>query len=228
VYNLNHNAVTRKGTTDFEFLKPGDVVKEKFYTYSTVEDVQYPWNPAIVRAIRTFDPDMIPATVKRIMVTPAGTEITFIYHAILRRVDAPLVPHPHFSVRMGHSGATIAAPNVEDLILEGEKSKWAEQGGYPGVYIPMTWDIYYRVKRAFYFSAKHHSDLAKEILAAKAQFEAKQEKDWRDEVSYRFEHDLPFMIRQGEKVSGPEINSIGYAEREKKPFTLVGKHAKGN
>lgn len=222
MYTISHNAITNHAQ-DIPFLKPGDVTRELFCEYSTIPNVMYPWDPAVLRAIRSFDGDAVPATVKRVLRTPAGSDVSFLYFALLRRSDSPLVPHEPIVVRMGHGGATAASPNIEDLILEGETPPWAEKQGLPGKFVPMTWDLYYRCKRAYKLSQRTAEQIAKDYLEGLQKAEHDKWKGMKSEMDYRFDHDYKHLKNNVDALSGNEYDSIGQRrEREKKPMVFLG------
>ncbi len=221
MYSISHEKVVDTPEVRMDFHKNSDTMRETHYTYLLSDDVTYPWNPAIVRAIRSFDPDVIPATVKRTYRLPTGGAVVFRYYALLRRTTTPHMRHAHFNTHIGHMGGI--APNIEELIFEGEKPAGAPDG-WPGAFIPMTWDIYYRTKRAFHLGQRSAKKIAEDIRAAREKLKELQWKALHDELDYRWDHDEPYFTRVAQQLSGPEIASIGrHVQREKKPMVFVGK-----
>lgn len=221
MYSISHEKVVDTPEMVHQFHKNSDTMREKHYVYLLSDDVTYPWNPAIVKAIHSFDPDAIPATVKRTYQLPTGGTVVFRYYALLRRTTTPHSRHAPFRTHVGHMGGI--APNIEDLIFEGEKPKGAPDG-WPGAFIPMTWDIYYRTKAAFYLGQRSARKIAEDIRTAREKAKELQWKAFHDELDYRFDHDEPYITRLVQQLSGPEIDAIGRNHRrDRKPIVFLGK-----
>lgn len=221
MYSISHEKVVDTPEVRMDFHKNSDTMREKHYTYLLSEDVTYPWNPAIVKAIRSFDPDVIPATVKRTYQLPTGGTAVFRYYALLRRTTTPHSRHAHFHTHVGHMGGV--APNIEDLIFEDQKPEGTPDG-WPGAFMPMTWDLYYRAKRAFYLGQRSAKKIAEDIRAARQRAQELAWKALHDELDYRFDHDEPYITELARKLSGPELASIGHHVRaDKKPLVFMGR-----
>jgi hypothetical protein len=221
MYSISHEKVVEHSGVPMEFHKNSDTMQEKHYVYLLSEDVTYPWDPAIVKAIHSFDPDAIPATVKRTYRLPTGGTAVFRYYALLRRTTTPHSKHAPFRTHVGHMGGI--APNIEDLIFEDAKPPGTPDG-WPGAFMPMTWDLYYRAKRAFYLGQRSAKQIAEDIRAARQKAQELQWKALHDELDYRWDHDEPYFTRLAQQIASPELAQIGHrARREKKPIVFLGR-----
>lgn len=205
-----------------DFKDKGDVAREVYYTYSLVPDVFYPWDPAVLRSIRVNDPGFIPATVKRIVRTPAGSDVPFFYFAALRRVDMPNGFHAPITVNMPWAAGTRAQPNIEELVFEDEATQQQQKQGWPGPFIPMASDVALRVRRAGWLSDRYNRDIYNEMVREQSEREAKTKAKIQAEHDYRWDQEAAYL-RTKDKPSDSEIAQIGVPrERERKPFVLLG------
>lgn len=131
--------------------------------FSCVPDAQYPWDPAVLRAIRVFCPDAVPILVRSVFqwsnyneLGHLGEPMILVRHGMARAVrDIGIVEHPFHCEMPIHAppgfripGRTLAAcrPNqIWDVWHDKQIRPWSQD--MPGLYLPFDWDYYYALRR---------------------------------------------------------------------------------
>jgi len=98
-------------------------------------------DPAVVNAIRAFDPEYVPLLVRRVFQAPTGGVVIFGYHVIGRHI-AHLEPgDPRSPVRLQatpsrwpYASDTIYAQRTWSIAWK--KGSWQHRDGFPDVYLP--------------------------------------------------------------------------------------------
>jgi hypothetical protein len=175
---------------DSDYTAPGWLFWDGFiYTYP---DVMYPWDPAVIKAIREFCPDVIPITARTTYRYSnyneqgrLGDPVTFIRHGLARIVRDPKVqPHPAVCRLPIH---TTAFDRGDPHVLSAVEPNWVEvywqdnevkEHGQdlPGAYLPSDWELYYAVRRS-YRDQESGRDQANRIIGPhKARYERQQQR----------------------------------------------------
>lgn len=209
-----------------DFRRKSDNVIQVYSTYYLYDDAVYPWDPAVLRSIREFDEDFIPATVRRTYHFPTGGEITAVYFAGLRYKPITHTPHDPFDVTPGQSWLG-PLPNIEEIVFEDE----APREGWPGRFVPCTAALAFRLKRVDKLLNRSLSDqggsglssreLALDYIQGHLGAQEAQMKALKAEAHYRFDHDWNHIKNNAEKVSSVELKE-GVAPPSKKPFVDLG------
>lgn len=119
---------------------------------SAIPDPLYPYDPAVVEAIRNeFDPGIIPLIVRRVYRADTGELRTARFHAIAthRWTDEHMTEPPEpwtFRVMLpllyeGPYGDDFRRPNRMAMHIEDRTSRLGD--GLPGGYLPFDWRVYH-------------------------------------------------------------------------------------
>jgi hypothetical protein len=151
-----------------------------------IDDVLYPIDKAVVRAIHEIDPDVVPVTVKRYYRTATGEERCYRYHAVASHHwnwDAEL-PAWASGVLRPIVGPLTLPPTHMDFHLEGPR----RGNGLPGEYIPFDWRVYHIIRsmhqrwsdaeRERYVAENSEEARAKKAVAAA---DARTDQRWKDD-----------------------------------------------
>lgn len=114
---------------------------------SAVPDVIYPWDPAVVRAIHEFDPNVIPLMVRREYRAATGGRLTFRCHAIGSHVwnrTEVAAPWTRSVLTPTWLVDPLRRPTQMDLHLEDRTTRTGD--GRPGRYLPFDWRVYYALR----------------------------------------------------------------------------------
>lgn len=195
--------------------------------YSCIPDVAYPWDPAVVRAIRSFCPDAQPISIKTVWKSSAldGNVKTMVLvrHGIARAVRDPVAPTHSFHCRMPSTGAGIRlhTPNyIEVNWYDKENRPW----GYdlPGAYLPFDWEFYSSLRLSY------TDNLLPEELSAKLfnPYIARRElrrKQSRDEQEYIDRDVQSYQQKRLDRASDSELAELatGVVEPERRPIVTV-------
>ena len=129
--------------------------------FSTIPHVMYPWDPAVLRFIREFDPDAIPVIVRHVYRWTHYYEhgrideaITVVRHGIVRNIRDPGYPVWNWDwCEMGSTGRRFPPPNqVRDIWQD--KSVREHGPDLPGAYLPFDFSYAYALKRADEYAGK--------------------------------------------------------------------------
>ena len=182
---------------------------------------EYPRDPAVTRAIRTFDPDMIPLWVRWVFLSPQETGAPYVEvfgrHAIGRWVKNPHYLHEPLRVLTPFHwrGPT---PNQVDLILEGVPDPRAAD--LPGAFVPWDWRLYYFLRKA-YTDHRSAKELAKQFVHDPAEAQRRAQEQVRAEFEYRQRDLQRYAQKQLDKVSEVEAREFftgGKFEQPSRPI----------
>lgn len=156
--------------------------------FSCVPDSMYPWDPAVLRAIREFEPTVVPLTV-RFVYRQADygnlqEPVVFVRHGIgryERSVVAPLMP---FSCDMPSTPIPgcrhLPRPNILEVIWEDKKEPGSD---LPGPYLPFDWELYASLRQS-YVSNLTGKELARKMIDGHASERAREYNRKHDEAAY--------------------------------------------
>lgn len=211
-----------------EFKDEYDCLRHIHTQISLVPPDNNPWDPVVVKALKEVEPTAIPVWVERVYRTPAGTDLTFGYHGVYKKlpmIDAPLPPEM-LSI---HNPRGTEVPNYEWILLEGEKDP--NRLEWPGAFIPFDMQVVTRIKRVKHLmerAPRKEDDAADREAFSKGWFDAEMEKratafdPLQEEMSYRVDQEWPELKRIAGQLSGPEYDQIGQPrEHEAKPFVYI-------
>lgn len=119
-----------------------------FFRISAVPDVEYPYDPAVLRAIREFDPNTIPLTITRGFRAQTGEVRTFKFHVLSsHRWDPKQAPSRACAFVIMPTWGNAPHPTHIDLHLENRELR--PGNGLPGGYIPFDWGVYYALRSSY-------------------------------------------------------------------------------
>ncbi len=112
-------------------------------------------DPAIVRAIRRFDPDFIPLACLKMYQTPTGGEDRRVYTVIARSVPDPEESPDDcapVNVMLPAKGRVLPGPYypMKTLAEKWDEKSWQFRNGVPEVAIPFDWNVYHFCKSAYW------------------------------------------------------------------------------
>lgn len=210
------------------------------YLYYCYQDVTYPWDPAVVRAIREFEPTMVPITVRSIWQKADygnldhNEPLIIVRHGIARVVRDARIPIHHFRCDLPVNPQT-ALPH-DPHILAPVRPNWIELNNYadrevrpygldlPGAYLPHDWELYHGL-RLGYENERSHTEISAEIVDARAADYNATEK-FRSEENAYIQHDIEaYQDRRLADVSDVEWNEVLTSEiptPEKTPTVFQG------
>lgn len=180
-------------------------------------------DPAVTKAIRVFDPTMIPVWVRWAFLSPSDTGepklVVFGRHGIARYVEDPHGELPPFPIirSLYYDGPL---PNKLELILEGEKDP--RYSDLPGKFVPWDWALHARLRAAYNVWSVREAKrkFVTEVLEAR---ERAAEKRRAEEAYVRADLDR-YATRKLEQVSEVEMKErfLGGPEIKKKVLLDLG------
>lgn len=119
-----------------------------FFRISAVPDVEYPYDPAVLRAIREFDPNVIPLTITRGFRAATGEVRAFKFHVLSsHRWDPKQAPSRACRYVIMPTWGNAPHPTHIDLHLENRELR--PGNGLPGGFIPFDWPVYYALRSSY-------------------------------------------------------------------------------
>lgn len=167
----------------------------------TTGEGEYGRDPAVTRAIRAFDPGIIPLWCRWVFLSPQDTgepkiEV-FGRHAIGR--------YREFSSaeQFGHRGLgyTGPLPNILELILEGDPDPRA--GDLPGAYVPWDWQLVGYLRELYTESSAE--ERKQKFVRNPIADQIRRREKMREEREYVLEDIRRFADRKLEGVGTPDI-----------------------
>jgi hypothetical protein len=190
-------------------------------TYSCAPDVAYPWDPAVVRAIREFCPDAQPILVRTVWKSSRldgePKTMVLVRHGLARAIRDPIAPVHSFQCRMpstGSVGARLSTPNyIEVVWYDKEVRPW----GYdlPGAYLPFDWEFYQSL-RAAYVDSLLPAELSEKLISPYVARKARREKFRAEEQRYT-DRDLERYARKKLQAAS-ELEQRDFALAEPEPI----------
>lgn len=212
MYTITHKARRpfHRPEYSFDFRKRGQDWEYLGEWISAVEPEGYGWDPAIIKAIRKFDPYFVPIWVKTAYRSPAGTIHTFGRHGFARSV--PVTEAKHREVRCWVPAYGINAgrkPNVFVGVHEDRSNPPVPELGVGG-FLPFNWDTY-EMLRVAWQTQRSADEAEKDALAMQAAEEArttKIKKSVQDEADYRFQQEMPTIKKCVDNLTNAEFDQV--------------------
>lgn len=186
-------------------------------------------DPAITSAIRIFDPDMIPMTVRESFLSPADegaprTEV-FVRHALGRYIATPHYQHEPFACSTP-PGYTGKIPNQIDLVWCGKVFGQYDPRGrdLPGPFLPWDWRLHDFVQAAWNWHKNHTvEEMKRRFIHEPIERQEAAFKKRREEQLYQLRDIQKFVTKLLSRLGEPEIFAYfkgGKFER-KRPRAMV-------
>lgn len=124
--------------------------------YTCVQDVRYPWDPAVMRAIREFCPDAMPILIKSIwrrsrLSHMHPEEMILVRHGIARAIRDPIAPVHTFYCDMPARpipGIPLRRPNYIEVNWYDKLDRpWGHD--LPGAYLPFDWELHASLRQGY-------------------------------------------------------------------------------
>ena len=186
-----------------------------------VPDVTYPWDPAVVRAIRReFDPNMVPVWIRKVYKhDTGGVEVTG-YHGIASHKWSPDVRVPLWVYRaLMPTVGGFERPTSIHLHL---REKDPQGVPIPGSFVPFDWRIYDglisgRDEMTTAERKQFLKDHGREAEAAKASEAA------HEQAAQRWKDDGAWIKRRAQEITASDIKEAVHKKPEPpKPFVFLG------
>jgi hypothetical protein len=169
-----------------------------------VPDVVYPFDPAVIRAIHEFDPNIVPLFCKAIYRASTGEIRVFGWHTIGSFYRDPHYKIPSWAYRVmrpasGPIGIPVTKMNMHI------KDKRARKGdGLPGMgaYLPCDWRVYVLLREMY------AEWTAKQIMA----FQKKVQDDARAKASAAAEEHAAYAVKHDERIMSQHFENIDDAD----------------
>jgi len=204
--------------------------------YTCVCPPGYEKDPAVTRAVREFDPGIIPIwRVQRWEGLPGFSgEVSLVHHGIGRYYPFPRQIRKPFYVAMP-AAADHPTPNFLDAVFEDTDTVPYFRGG-PGEFVPWDWRVYYWCRRSF--TRITIAAYMKRTEKHRARLEAMRKAHF-EEIEYKKKQLEPYLMRQAARIAPSEWEQLRKAQHENtirrrmglepialkdpKPTILVGK-----
>lgn len=186
-------------TAEVPFIKPSDTWQFVDEHITAVGSECYPWDPAVVAALREIEPDFCPLWVVSVYLSPAKTIHRFGRHAVGIDTKNHIQEGKHQPLRVWGASYGVNAgrrPIVVSDILQDKSERIVPELSVYG-YQPLDWQSVRNAKR-YAWEQRHRKTLGADLdaendaaAAMEAQrSEAKRQKDALNaEADYRWEHD---------------------------------------
>ena len=180
--------------------------------WSSIPDVQYPYDPQVLEAIREFWPEACYLQRKLVFLSPQDTggvvyKKVFTHHALASRLWNPRT-EPHDAFISQPVDADALKPNRWEIIFEERDEKgrvvnpWGTQN-LPGNYIPFDWSAYCIARNDYddrISSAEKERRRINKVLA-RLETESRQKKEMWD-----------YMQRDVQRWAGPRLAEVSDVE----------------
>lgn len=166
---------------DSRYTAPGWICLS--YSYYCYQDVTYPWDPAVVRAIREFEPTMVPMTVRSVWQKADygnldhNEPLIIVRFGIARVVRDARIPIHNFQCGMPmhrepalrHDAHALAQvrPNWIELNNYADRDVRPYGPDLPGAFLPFDWELFNGL-RIGYENGREHTEISGEIVEAHA------------------------------------------------------------
>jgi len=191
------------------------------------------WDPAIVAAVREFDPYFVPLWVVKIFGRPKDDadnyeEVTFGRHVLARKVPDPFHEKLPITPLVQNSAKNIY-PNVLLEFLEDNRPDMKELGesDLPGKYLPFGWNVYQGLRKDYQHTNKKASTATLQIREDRLEAQARERKFLKDDFEYgRQEHSKWFQkkideIPEWEALAYFKAKSSGGIKRDVQPYAFM-------
>ena len=176
---------------------------------STAPDVLYPWDAAVVRAIRNnYDNEYVPLFQRKVYQTSTGGTFVLRAHGIGKQVDAPSGRVRQFtllSVPVGYGSTWY--PNACSLWM-------------PVSWFQFGWHLFYDFRQIFVQGSVKEQEV---VVDQPAEQRTKAAEDEHKESDYRVDHDEKHMKNLADKTSAWDLKALDGVERPApKPYVFHG------
>lgn len=206
--------------------------RELAVEYSCVPDPLYPWDPAVLRAIWTFDPRVVPLWVRDIYLSPADTGepevVVFGRHGIGVTIDTPVgqpIPMPCTMPSMPCQGVSFKAPSTVILVWHSGLFGYTHPKyvDLPGEYMPFDMGLYHYL-RASYLDNATSKEVIFDVVEGQRLRHEKLKSRINAEFEYRMKDVGQYVDKQLERVSEQDWaeHLLSDNKRSTKPSVYLG------
>jgi hypothetical protein len=181
---------------DSPSLAPGwNILHTSFYGH---QDVAYPTDPTIIKAIREFCPDVVPITIKTVAqycnYGENTSPVMLVRHGLARSIEDPKLPiHDRKFFNFLHPPTPACGLRIPGRTADASQPNYVEVNWYdkairvhgwdlPGGFLPCDWEFYYACRRG-YADKLPGQDLARALIDPEKERRLRREiqrnQDWQ-------------------------------------------------
>lgn len=215
-HSYHHRGPVKPFAVDHELRSRHDGWQFVDEVISACGSEAYPWDPAVIKALREIEPDACPLWVTSVYLSPAKTIHKFGRHAIgidTKNHDQES-SRPALRVWTASYGVNAGRrPIVVDSLLQDRKVRIVPELAVFG-YVPFGWQVVAEAKRSAW-ERRHQLDPEKEAIRYEAETReevASQKAKLDAEADYGFDHDTnrgQKVIDAIQKLSTSEMKALG-------------------
>lgn len=181
--------------------------------YTCVPPADRPINKAVLRAIHSFDPGLIPIWRKQLYLPPGeSTPVMVTHHGIARHVKDPKGARRLFHVEMPRN-AKHPTPNLLEAILEEENERMMHEGG-PGSFQRFDMWLYHLLRRQFNVS-KSPKDIIANIMKRKDAERERARENRRQEDEYKQKRIEKMLAKYDGKITDADVRAYWHRMRHR-------------
>lgn len=187
-------------------------------SYSAIPHALYPFDPAVLRAIRVFCPDVIPITITTTWIKPDDdiyTPMKLVRHGLARAVRNPVCPTHEFHCDMPASASRRAIPNyIEVNWYDKELRDFGHD--LPGNYLPFDWDFYYAMEKSYTYNVGS-ADIVRKLCDPRFELQKRRKRQQAEEQAYRERDVEAYRKKKWSEVSEVELKEYFLSDPEPPP-----------
>jgi hypothetical protein len=173
---------------------------------TAVDDVLYPHDPAVLRAIHEFDPNVIPCFARVVYQAATGAVRVFGWHVIASHVWNRRYRVPKWVGRlmMPTTGSVLRPTQIDLHLKDRELPKGQGLPGY-GAFLPFDWRVH-KLLRTMYreYTVQQFMQQQKDIADAKSAARIKAD----EEMEYRIKHTARSMGPHFENMDENDMRKL--------------------
>jgi hypothetical protein len=207
----------------WDLSKKEEVTRPIFRYIQAFEDCMYPWDPAVVKAVRAFDPRVVPLCSVSVYQHPDGSIEKYVRHCIALEQYPLEFKEPAFvNLLMPTSRASVNYGRHPNVWLKGWSGPQSAEKVTPGDYWPFDWEVFNFLHVRF----QTYDGNAKKVMAERygAEDEAKKtELEKLDaEIDYRLDEDRSYIEKAAKAVDRKLIERGISVDTTPNPFVHLG------
>jgi hypothetical protein len=184
------------------------------------EDVQYPWNPVVVEALRKFDPRIVPLCTVSVYRTPAGSIHKFVRHVIALEQNPLEMREPVMANLLAPTAPTaINYGRHPNVWLKGWAGPQPSDTVLPGDYWPFDWEVEAFLRARFHTYDANAAKVSKSWKDTEDAVKASALAKMDAEIDYRLDHDKNHLRKAAQAVD-PQLKKRGIL-RDTTPNPMV-------
>lgn len=207
-----------------ETITNPDAVLRPVHRYIQMfEDCMYPWDKAIVKALRSFDPRIVPLCSVSVYKHPEGGLEKFVRHVIALEVN-PLEFREPVLVNLlpPVSPGSVNYGRHPNTWLKGWSGPQPNDTVTPGDFWPFDWEVVNYLKARFSTYDSNTERVVRERVNSEEYAKQKALDDMDKEIDYRLEHDKKHLKAAAQRVSPDLVRRGILYDTRPDPFVHLG------